>query len=124
MPRFSSTAMDHFQNPRNRRRLEQPDRVGVAGVPGRTRFLVLYLKLEGERVIETSFQSHGCGATIACGSMLTEMIAGRSISVCRSLSVEDLTAALDGMPPDKRHSPAMAIQALHDALEQNRQEDH
>ncbi len=48
--------------------------------------------------------------------MLTEMIVGRTIAECRELKVEDLIGALDGVPPDKLHCPALAIGALRDAL--------
>jgi nitrogen fixation protein NifU and related proteins len=48
--------------------------------------------------------------------MLTEMIAGKSIAHCRELTVENLIEALDGVPPDKLHCPALAIGALKDAL--------
>jgi NifU-like protein involved in Fe-S cluster formation len=62
------------------------------------------------------YHTVGCGPTIASGSMLTEMIAGRSVAECRELTVENLIEALDGMPPDKLHCPALAIGALRDAL--------
>ena len=48
--------------------------------------------------------------------MLSELVVGRSIEDCRELTTEDLIEALDGVPPDKLHCPAMAIAALHDAL--------
>ena len=48
--------------------------------------------------------------------MLSELVLGRSIAECRELTAEDLTEALDGVPPDKVHCPAMAIAALRDAL--------
>jgi nitrogen fixation protein NifU and related proteins len=57
-----------------------------------------------------------CGPTIASGSMLTEMIAGKSIVECRELTAENLIEALDGMPPDRLHCPALAIGAPNDAL--------
>ena len=41
--------------------------------------------------------------------MLTEMINGQSIAECRELTVENLIEALDGVPPDKLHCPALAI---------------
>ena len=44
------------------------------------------------------------------------MIFGRSIADCRRLTTENLIEALDGMPPDKLHCPALAIAALQDAL--------
>ena len=79
MSRFSDALMDHFQSPRNQRRMLDPDAVGLAGIPGQGPFLSLYLRIQADRVSEVSFQCSGCGVTIACGSALTELILGRSI---------------------------------------------
>ena len=54
--------------------------------------------------------------SIASGSVLTELIQGRTIPDCLALAATDLVVALDGVPPDKLHGPALAIGALHDAL--------
>ena len=78
--------------------------------------MILYLKIEDERIAAAKYHTVGCGPTIASGSMLTEMINGKSIAECRELTVENLIEALDGMPPDKLHCPALAIGALKDAL--------
>jgi len=116
MSRFSDMLMDHFNAPRNARRLETPDRVGVGGVPGQGPFVVLYLRVKEKAVTEAAYQANGCGVTIACGSMLTEMIVNRSLDVCRSIGPEHLTEALGGVPSDKAHAPALAIAALKNAL--------
>ena len=78
--------------------------------------MILYLKVENERIAKAKYHTVGCGPTIASGSMLTEIIQGRTIAECRELTAQDLTNALDGMPPDKLHCPALAIGALKDAL--------
>ncbi|MGH7297418.1 MAG: hypothetical protein ACRELB_20950, partial [Polyangiaceae bacterium] len=31
---------------------------GVAGLPGRGNFMVLYLQLDGERIVRASFETH------------------------------------------------------------------
>jgi NifU-like protein involved in Fe-S cluster formation len=48
--------------------------------------------------------------------MLTELITGRTVAECADLTTDSLIQALDGIPPDKLHSPALAITALRDAL--------
>lgn len=78
--------------------------------------MILYLKIEDERITAAKYHTVGCGPTIAPGSMLTEIITGKSIAECRELTVENLIEALDGVPPDKIHCPALAIGALQDAL--------
>jgi nitrogen fixation NifU-like protein len=78
--------------------------------------MILYLKVRSDRITAAKYHTLGCGPTIASGSMLTEMITGKSLAECRELEVEDLIEALDGVPPDKVHCPALAIAALKDAL--------
>jgi len=116
MPKYSEMLTEHVMQPRNSGVLETPDLTGCAGTPGRGAFVVLFLKLEGDRIAAAKYQTYGCGPTIAAGSMLTEMIVGRTIAACHALTVEDLIEALDGVPPDKLHCPALAIGALRDAL--------
>ena len=78
--------------------------------------MILYLRLSDDLVVESRFQTFGCGSTIACGSMLTELIARRPIADCLALTAAELIAALDGVPADKLHGPALAIGALRDGL--------
>jgi nitrogen fixation NifU-like protein len=114
--KYSDTLMDHVMAPRNGGVIESPDLTGHAGAPGRGAFLILYLRIQDERIAEARYRTYGCGPTIAAGSMLTEMIEGRTIAECRELTVEKLIQALDGVPPDKLHCPGLAIAALRDAL--------
>jgi nitrogen fixation protein NifU and related proteins len=108
--------MEHFLSPRNSGVLDLPDAIGHAGAPGHGPFLILYLRFEGGRITAAKFRTYGCGPTIACGSMLTELIVGRPIADCLELSSETLVESLGGVPPEKMHSPALAIAALRDAL--------
>jgi nitrogen fixation NifU-like protein len=96
--------------------MDAPDRIGVVGVPGRGPFLLLCLRVQEGRVLEAKYQTHGCGASIASGSMLTVLIAQRTVEECLILTAEQLADALGGVPPDKLHCPAMAIAALRAAL--------
>jgi NifU-like protein involved in Fe-S cluster formation len=116
MAEFSETVMDHFLSPRNQGRLESPTAVGVAGSPGHGPYLVLQLVIEQGLVQTARFQSHNCGATVASGSMLTELVSGKSLDQCRRLTTEDLLDALNGLPPHKRHCADFAMSALVDAL--------
>ena len=116
MGKYSETLMEHFSSPSNSGPMASPDLVGHAGRPGSGPFLILYLRMDGGTVAGSSFQTYGCGPTIASGSVLTEMISGRDAAGCLALTHEDIIEALDGVPADKLHGPALAIAALRDAL--------
>jgi NifU-like protein involved in Fe-S cluster formation len=90
MGKYSDTLMDHFMAPRNSGALESPDATGHAGAPGQGPFLILYLRIAGGKITAAKFQTYRCGSTIACGSMLTELILGRSLGDCSRLTTQIL----------------------------------
>jgi nitrogen fixation protein NifU and related proteins len=116
MAKYSETLTDHVLAPRNGGSIENPDLVGHAGAPGRGAFMIIYLRLEDDRIAAAKYHTIGCGPTIASGSMLTEMIVGKTIAQCGEITSEKLIEALDGVPPEKLHCPALAVSALRDAL--------
>jgi nitrogen fixation NifU-like protein len=116
MGKYSDILMDHFTSPRNSGPMQAPDLIGLVGTPGQGPFLLLCLRVKDGIVVEARFQTYGCGPTIAAGSLLTEMITDRPIADCSAITPEQLTEALGGVPPDKLHSPALAVGALHAAL--------
>ena len=77
MGKYSETLTDHVMAPRNGGAIENADLTGHAGAPGRGAFMILYLKIQDERIDAAKYHTIGCGPTIASGSMLTEMIVGR-----------------------------------------------
>ena len=108
--------MEHFMEPVNRGTMDNATGTGVTGVPGSGPFFVFQIRTVDGRVTDTRFQSHTCGVTVASGSVLTELVIGRSMDECRELSVEYLTSALGGVPSDKLHVPETAIKTLYQAL--------
>jgi NifU-like protein involved in Fe-S cluster formation len=117
LPSYTDATLDHFHNPRNARRLDDPDAVGKAGDPSKGGpFMVLYLKFAGERVAEATFQTYGCCAAIAAGSVLTEKLVGTIRSDASRWDEKAINEALGGLPMEKRHCSALAATALADAL--------
>jgi nitrogen fixation NifU-like protein len=113
---YSQTLTEHVMAPRNSGQIDDADLTDHASAPGRGAFMILDLRLAGDHVTAAKHHTDGCGPTIASGSMLTELIIGKPIAECRKLTVDNLIEALDGMPPDKLHCPALAIAVLKDAL--------
>jgi nitrogen fixation protein NifU and related proteins len=116
MGRYSDTLVEHVLAPRNGGVMANPDLTGHAGSPGRGAFMILFLCVQDGRIAAAKYHTIGCGPTIASGSMLTELVVGRTMTECAVLTTEKLIEALDGVPPDKLHCPALAIGALRDAL--------
>lgn len=90
MGRFSETVMEHFQDPVHRGQVGELDHIGIVGTPGQGPYFIVSLNLDQGIVSDARFECHGCGASVASGSVLTTMILDQSIETCRHLTLEDL----------------------------------
>jgi NifU-like protein involved in Fe-S cluster formation len=117
MTQFSETLMDHFQSPRHQGRMADSDCVGTAGIPGQGRFIQFFLRIANGRVERMQFHSFGCGVTIAVCSVMTELTERRTKAECAAIRVEDVIAALDGIPPHKQDCAHMGVAALQHAMQ-------
>ncbi len=117
---YSDTVMDHFMNPRNMGEIEGADGVGEVGNPAHGDVTKLYLKIEGNRIVDAKFKTFGCSAAIASSSMTTELIKGKTINEALNISNESVTEALGGLPPAKLHCSVLAEEALRVAIEDYR----
>jgi nitrogen fixation NifU-like protein len=112
---YSAKVIEEVHNPKNIGRMSQPDARGlVHGWCGDT--MEIYLRLNGESIQEATFVTDGCGPSVACGSMLTEMVAGMSLEQAGELLPEDLLDALDGLPEESVHCAELAASTLQNAL--------
>lgn len=68
------TLLDHFNNPRHKGGLENPDVLMPGGNPGCGDVVTIYLNVDGDRVGEVSFKGSGCTISQAAASMLMEMV--------------------------------------------------
>ena len=113
---YSAKALDHFVNPRNSGEIENPDAVGVSGSEKCGDITKIYLTIENDIITEAKFQTFGCCGAIATSSVTTELIRGKSIEQAMQLTESEIVEALDGLPPDKMHCPAVAERAVKSAL--------
>jgi nitrogen fixation protein NifU and related proteins len=118
---YSEKVMDHFMHPRNMGEIEDADGVGEVGNPACGDVMKLYLKIEGDTIVDAKFKTFGCGAAIASSSITTELIKGKSIDEALKLSNEAVAEALGGLPAAKQHCSVLAEDALRAALEDYRQ---
>ena len=98
---YSKKTIKEAMDPRNVGRMANADCCKEhTGPCGDT--MELYLMIEDGRISQALFYTDGCVPTIACGSMLTQMVIGKTISEALSIEGEDLLHALDGLPPENQ----------------------
>jgi nitrogen fixation NifU-like protein len=109
---FSDAVIDHFRNPRNAGELPGADAEVEVSNPVCGDVLQLAVRIDGERIVEARFLCRGCTTSIACASLLTEQLRGRTLTEARSLTAEALAKALGGLPPATLHGAELAADAV------------
>jgi nitrogen fixation protein NifU and related proteins len=109
---FSEAVLDHFRNPRNAGELPNATVTVEVSNPVCGDVLKLFARIENGRIAEARFLCRGCTTSIACASLLTEQIAGQTLTELRSLTPQTLSKSLGGLPPATLHGAHLAIDAL------------
>jgi nitrogen fixation NifU-like protein len=112
---YSEMVIEHFLRPRNLGEIQNADGFGkVTGPCGDT--MKIYLRAKGGRIADATFQTDGCGTTIASGSIVTELVKGREVTEALRISSDDILSALGGLPEENLHCALLAANTLKGAI--------
>ena len=115
---YSPQLLDHFQNPRNTGEVPNPDAVVQIENPACGDILKLSVTLADERIADIRFLAKGCVPAMACASLLTELLQGRTVAEARNLRREELVLKIGGLPEASIHASHLALDALAALLKQ------
>jgi len=76
----------------------------------------IWLKINAGKVVAASFWTDGCGSTVACGSIATEMLRGRTVAQAMAISQDEILNALGGLPEENRHCALLAANTVKEAV--------
>lgn len=109
--------LEHYREPRNHGRLEQPD-VHVAETnPLCGDRIEMDLRLDGDRVAEVRFDGRGCAISQASASMLTEKIEGATLDDLRALRPNDIFEMLGvEIGPARQRCALLSLRVLHEGI--------
>ncbi len=112
---YNETVIDHALRPRNLGEIAGASGFGrIIGSCGDT--MEIWLKVERNTVVAATFATDGCGATLVCGSMLTELVRGKSLPLALGISQQGVLDALGGLPEGNKHCALLAVNTLREAI--------
>lgn len=109
-----------FNDPKTMGTFPEADLTGQEGVEGEGPFMRMHLKFTGEIIQAARFETYGCPYAVACGSWVTQWVAGKTFAQAGILDAEALSRILGGLPLGKEHCAHLAVKSLQDGLRQER----
>jgi nitrogen fixation NifU-like protein len=109
---YSEAVLDHFQNPRNVGTLESATATVSVENPVCGDILELSVRVDAGRIAEARFRTRGCVTAMACSSLLTELLRGKTPAEIRAITPEQVSGALGGLPPATFHAAQLARDAV------------
>ena len=115
---MSPELIEHFRNPRNVGELPPPALAIEVSNPICGDILRLSVLIEDGRIAQSGFKVRGCTASIAAGSALTELLAGRDKAALRVLTAADIEHAVGGLSNESKHASVLCLDAVRALLTQ------
>ncbi len=109
---YSRQVLDHFQNPRNAGEIVEADASAQVENPVCGDVLKLSVKIAAGRIADICFLAQGCVPAMACGSLLTELVKGKTLNEARKIRREELVEAAGGLPDASTHASHLAMDVL------------
>jgi nitrogen fixation protein NifU and related proteins len=116
---YSEKVMEHFRHPHNMGEIENPDAQGEVGNPVCGDMMKVTMKINPEtKVIEDiKFKTFGCVSAIACSSVTTDMLMGKTVEDAKKLTKQDIVNELGQLPAIKLHCSILSNEAIQKAIE-------
>ena len=100
---YQETILDHGKNPRNFGKLEDANHQAQGHNPLCGDRLTVFVKTDGGRISDVTFEGNGCAISMASASMMGETLKGMPVEEANEVfrSFHDLvTAETDGTPEE------------------------
>jgi nitrogen fixation protein NifU and related proteins len=108
---YSAAVLDHFKNPRNAGELPGATCTVEISNPVCGDILQLAVRVADGRIVDARFKTRGCVTSIACSSLLTELLVGRTAAEARSITPQQIAEHLGGLSPATFHGSQLASDA-------------
>ena len=117
MDYYREYILDHYRNPRNYGKLDQPDVHAEDSNPLCGDQLAMDLLVEGDYIKEVRFQGRGCAISQAAASMLSEKIEGKTVQEVVARGKDDVLEDLGiDISPARTKCAFLSLRVLHRGL--------
>lgn len=109
---YQAVILDHNKRPRHRGKLPTANRVASGDNPTCGDNCTVYLRLEGDRIAEITFEGAGCAISQASASLMTTQLQGQTVAEAKKAFAEFKDIVTTGRQPEE-FSETAAFAGVH-----------
>jgi nitrogen fixation NifU-like protein len=110
---YQSVILDHNRRPRNRGKLPTANRVAHGDNPSCGDQCTVYLRLDGEKIADISFEGSGCAISQASASLMTVNLKGKTVPEAEALYADVHKLVTSGKVDEDNLSDLAALAGVH-----------
>ncbi len=114
---YSELVRSHYATPRNAGRVPNPSAQAIIKSPVDSDTVLITLRIENNTITDIRFKCMGCAVAIACSSIATEMVLGKSVDEAYLITKRGVAEALGGIPDYKMICSNLAPDAIRKAID-------
>ena len=121
MDMYSEKILDYYEHPPNKKKIENADYSATVDNPLCGDQVNVFLKIDGEKISQASFDGQGCAISQASASMMLENLEGKTPAEAKSVGETEVLKNLGvTISPARMKCAFLGLQALKKALETNK----
>lgn len=101
-----------IEEKRNVGAMEEPSIVGTFKNDACGDDYVIYLKIDGNTILDAKFTTTGCEFGLAAFSLATDWVRGKTLEEAERIPTEVIDAGVDGFPERRSHYPRTAVEVI------------
>ena len=115
--KYNEKVLNEFYNPQNVGVIRGANGKGKIVDPINREIMKIFISLDGEKIVNAEFQTFGCPPAIACCSVATRLIIGKTLSEAEKITEKEILSELDSLPENKMKYLKMAVDTVKDAVD-------
>lgn len=115
--KYNEKVLNEFYNPQNVGVIRGANGKGKIVDPINREIMKIFISLDGEKIVNAEFQTFGCPPAIACCSVATRLIIGKTLSEAEKITEKEILSELDSLPENKMKYLKMAVDTVKDGVD-------
>jgi len=113
---YSNVIMEEFYNPQNYGVIKGASGVGKVVSDIGSEIIKIYISVENGKIVDAQFQTFGGVVAIACSSIATKLMIGKSVSDITKITVQNILEIVGEVPEVKMYIVQAVVNAMHGAV--------